>query len=103
MEVPPIQPDDNVAVAQTAVICFKVADIFKLAFGHVAGTAGEEGQRFGSGTTDSTNKSQGSPKQHEGSEARREKEGKRERERKKEIRTICWTAGVLVRRSFRLN
>lgn len=73
VEVSPIQPDDNVTVAQTAIICFKVADIFKFAFGHAAGTTGEKGQRFDSGTTDSSSKSAGLPNQHEGPEARRER------------------------------
>lgn len=77
VEVSPIQPDNNVTVAQTTVICFKVADIFKLAFGHVAGTTREKGQRFGSATTDSSSKSAGPPNQHEVPEARK-------RERKKE-------------------
>lgn len=35
VEVSSIQPDDNVTVAQTTVIGFKIADVFKLAFGHV--------------------------------------------------------------------
>lgn len=99
VEVSPIQPDDNVTVAQTTVICFKIADIFKLAFGHVAGTTREKGQRFGSATTDSSSKSAGPPNQHECPEARIKKERKKERK----IRAIYWKTGVLVRRSFRLN
>lgn len=38
MEVATIQSDNNVAVPQTSVVCFKVAHILKFALGHAAGT-----------------------------------------------------------------
>lgn len=71
VEVSSIQPDDNVTVAQTTVISFKIADIFKLALGHVAGTTGEKGQQFNRATTDRSSKSTGPPYQHEGTEKER--------------------------------
>lgn len=71
VEVSSIQPDDNVTVAQATVIGFKIADIFKLAFGHVAGTTGEKGQRFTSATTDRSGKSTDPSNQHEGPERER--------------------------------
>lgn len=81
MKVSPIKPDNNVTIAQTTVIGFKIADIFKLAFGHFAGTTGEKGQRFKSETADMSSKSTGPPKQHE-SPVREEGEEEGEREQK---------------------
>lgn len=63
MEVSSIQSHDNVAVSQTSVICFKVADILELAFCHVASAAKMTGRGFDNEATDTSTKCAG---QHEG-------------------------------------
>lgn len=57
VEAAPIQSHNNVAVLQTSVICFKVADILKLALGHVAGTGKKTGQGFANTKPDTSTKS----------------------------------------------
>lgn len=71
VEVAPIQPHHNIAVSETSVICFKVADVLKLAFGHVAGAAKKTGQGFHSTRPDTSTKSAGLTKQHEGAPEKR--------------------------------
>lgn len=66
MEVSSIQSHDNVAVSQTSVISFKVADILKLAFCHVAGAAKMTGKGFDSKTPGTSTKCAGPSNQHEG-------------------------------------
>lgn len=66
MEVSSIQSHDNVAVSQTCVIRFKVADILKLAFCHVAGAAKMTGKGFDNETSGTSTKYAGLSNQHEG-------------------------------------
>lgn len=73
VEVSSIQPDDNVTVAQTTVIGFKIADVFKLAFGHVVDGSWEEGQGFYIAAADTSGESTCPPNQHESPEKEREK------------------------------
>lgn len=88
MKVATIESDNNVAVPQTSVVCFKAAHILKLALGHAAGTSeqtdcGEKGPTF-------CNKSACFSDQHWVSEKTNKKNSKHIKSHNKAKTTSMW-------------
>ena len=69
MEVASIESHDNVAVPQASVIRFEVADILKLALGHVTGAGKQTSQGSDNTRTDTSTNTEDLSNQHEGAPA----------------------------------